>query len=145
MDYSKYILIFIWFIWDALFILVILINSAESFTYNLFSDFSATHPLYKSPIALYSRSALLDWDHSTGDCCFPGRRSLVQIEIWFFTEFACSPHAYTCFLWVLQFPPTVQKHVRSIGFSKWPLSVSVCKHYCLSCASLFIYLFIFVV
>lgn len=65
MDYSKYILIFIWFIWDALFILVILINSAESFTYNLFSDFSATHPLYKSPIPLYSRSALLDWDQVT--------------------------------------------------------------------------------
>ncbi|KAL6455456.1 hypothetical protein MHYP_G00360850 [Metynnis hypsauchen] len=50
-------------------------------------------------------------------------------------EFACSPRVCVGFLWVLWFPPTVQRHaVRPIGHAGLPLGVSVCVivYVCLS-------------
>uniref|UniRef100_A0A0E9Q1H8 Uncharacterized protein n=1 Tax=Anguilla anguilla TaxID=7936 RepID=A0A0E9Q1H8_ANGAN len=44
----------------------------------------------------------------------------------FCAEFACSPRVCVCFLRVLRFPPTVQRHAgRPIGDPKLPIGKSV--------------------
>lgn len=53
-------------------------------------------------------------------------------------SFAGSSTVCVGFLWILRFPPTIQKHAtRRSGYSNLPLSmhesVNVCVHFALSC------------
>uniref|UniRef100_A0AAR2LMF3 Uncharacterized protein n=1 Tax=Pygocentrus nattereri TaxID=42514 RepID=A0AAR2LMF3_PYGNA len=66
----------------------------------------------------------------------PGLDSPARVlSVWSLHVLPVSP----CFLWVLRFPSTVQRHaVRSVGHVKLPLGVSVCVivSFCLSCDEL---------
>lgn len=41
--------------------------------------------------------------------------TVVSVVAWQRDEFLCSPAACVCFLQVLYFPPTVQKHADTVG------------------------------